>query len=429
MSRPRAAARSAFLRLLRLREARQKPTRSHPLATRRWHGYLQSLPAREPLPITWSEEDAALLKVCFLLDPPAAANTESTPSRQRPCSCPLPRSPRPPPGRQGTELPENIARDRERMRHDWETYIRRALPPGPSAARPPLPAPLTPPPAPAQAPDRVRPLPLPAGRLHPRRIRRRPHPHRLPLLLCGRLPRRAVAPKNRPGNPLPLTRAAPSLPLTRPAQHQRTLPATPPRPGRAGHGMVPLADLFNHVAEEHVHFTARAFPAEAILAPPLRPRCAPAPATAAPPPLSVPRCPSFAWAEALASTGPGRPAVCRRGRVPALREASPGRKRGRGWGRGGERGRGRRRRGGRSGRRRRPGGGGARRDPPPADRGARGAASPPRRLPPSRPPARARAHDRPPSRPPSHPAGRARAWSAAATPPRRCPRRTAPPSP
>ena len=54
-------------------------------AQRRWHPYLATLPAREPLPVTWTQEQQALL--------------------------------------QGTELVDSVVRDKQLMAADWETVI------------------------------------------------------------------------------------------------------------------------------------------------------------------------------------------------------------------------------------------------------------------------------------------------------------------
>ena len=115
---------------------------------RRWAPYLATLPAREPLPVTWQPSSLRAL--------------------------------------QGTELPESVASDRRRLRADWAAHV----------------APLT-----------------------------AAHPERFPAAAFSA--EAYVAART-----LTASRA-----FAVDAYH--------------GEGMVPLADLFNHEAEEDVHFTAR----------------------------------------------------------------------------------------------------------------------------------------------------------------------------
>jgi SET domain-containing protein 6 len=51
-----------------------------------WSEYLRTLPAQEPLPVTWAEPQLALLR--------------------------------------GTAIPPSVAADRERLRKDWERHVR-----------------------------------------------------------------------------------------------------------------------------------------------------------------------------------------------------------------------------------------------------------------------------------------------------------------
>ncbi len=142
------AARSSVLAAAAAACAAAHAARRASARRRRWAPYLATLPAREPLPVTW---------------PPAALRALH-----------------------GTQLPEAVASDRKRLRADWEAHVR---------------------PLSAAQPERF----PPAAFSHDAYV------------------------------------AARTLTASRgfavDAYH--------------GEGMVPFADLFNHEADEHVHFTAR----------------------------------------------------------------------------------------------------------------------------------------------------------------------------